>query len=72
MSWNDLNNNFVFGEGVSTKARIWLFASFVVAFGAMIAAFWVAITVWFTGSRDPETKYGGVALIVQNVAIFLR
>jgi len=68
VSWNDLNNNFLFGDGVSTKARVWILFSFIVAFGGIAAAIWGAIAHWFQAS--PKSEWGGVALIIQNVLIF--
>jgi len=68
VSWNDLNSNFVFGDGVSTKAKIWLFISFIIAFAAVIAAAWIGISHWFQAS--PNSQYGGIAIIVENVLIF--
>jgi hypothetical protein len=61
----------LFGDGVSTKARIWLFCSFIVAFAGIIIAVWMGIVNWF--QKDPDTSvYPGVAIIIQNVAIFGR
>jgi hypothetical protein len=56
---------------VSTKAKIWLFFSFVIAFGGLIASIWIGIQYWFMASH-PGSQYGGVAIIVQNSLIFLR
>eukprot|EP01114_Cavostelium_apophysatum_P001852 TRINITY_DN11631_c0_g1_i1.p1 TRINITY_DN11631_c0_g1~~TRINITY_DN11631_c0_g1_i1.p1 ORF type:complete len:103 (-),score=8.28 TRINITY_DN11631_c0_g1_i1:231-539(-) len=36
VSWNDLNGGAMFGESVSARARVWLFFSFLVAFGGLI------------------------------------
>jgi len=70
VSWNDLNDNFVFGDGVSTKAKIWLFFAFILAFGALAGSIWIGVQYWFLSS-NVGSDYGGVAVIVQNCLIFL-
>jgi len=70
VSWNEVNDNFMFGEGVSTKAKIWLFFSFLLAFGSLIASIWIAVQYWFMKSNT-GSQYGGVALIVENLLIFI-
>jgi len=74
VSWNDLDTNNIFGDKVSTRAKIFLFAAFIVSFVGIIAALWIAIEQWFILSNtyaDPKPSvYGGVALIVQNGLIF--
>jgi len=73
VSWNDLNSNFIFGDQVSSRAKIFLFCAFIVCFGGLIAAIWISIQYWFIPSNGYATKpsvYGGVALLVQNGLIF--
>ena len=71
VSWSDLNNNSLFSnDGVSTKARVWLFVAFIIQFGALIAAIWIGIVHWFQNEVVPKTQYGGVAIIIQNLLIF--
>jgi hypothetical protein len=68
VSWNDLNGS-VFGEESTAKARLWLLFSFLIEFGAIAAAIWIAIAHWFQGS--PKSEYPGVALIISNSLIFI-
>jgi len=68
VSWNDINYN-MFGDSVSTKAKVWLFFSFLIAFGALIASIWIAVSYWFM--RNAGSQYGGVAIIVENLLIFV-
>jgi len=68
--WSDLNSNNMFGSGVSNKARAWMFFSFIIAFGCIAAAIWIAIVHWFQG--NPTTSvYPGVAIIIKNLLIFV-
>jgi len=67
-SWGDINGS-MFNEGSSTKARVWLLISFIIAFAAIIASLWLAITHWFMAK--PDSQWGGIALILNNVLIFV-
>jgi len=64
------------GDGENKKARLWLFFSFIVAFGAVFGAMWIGIQVWLTrpemtsDGAPPMTNYPGIAIIVQNMLIF--
>jgi len=72
VSWNDLNGDFMFGDGVSTKAKVWLFVSFIIAFGALIAGCWIGVTRWFISTNPkPDSVWPGVAIILQNILIFV-
>eukprot|EP01121_Diplochlamys_sp_Union-15-3_P019891 TRINITY_DN75_c0_g1_i4.p1 TRINITY_DN75_c0_g1~~TRINITY_DN75_c0_g1_i4.p1 ORF type:complete len:149 (+),score=23.77 TRINITY_DN75_c0_g1_i4:60-506(+) len=77
VSWTDLQG---FGLGsidddVQKRARIWLFVSFTVGFGCLIASIWLGIDHWFIPeNRDKNDRYTiwpGVALILQNAFILL-
>ena len=72
VSWSDLNSNAIFGESVSSRAKIFLFVAFIVCFGGIIVAVWIGVQVYFTERKDGESTYGGAAIIVQNVLIFCR
>jgi len=70
INWKDLGG-FSWGaeDGYQTRVRVWLFLSLVVAFGGIIAAVWIASVHWF--SSDAIEKWPGIALITQNLLIFL-
>ena len=51
-------------------ARIILFIAFLLAFGALIGGAWVLFGYYVAYKKDPI--YPGVAVFVQNLAIFLR
>ena len=51
-------------------ARILLFIAFLLAFGAVIGGAWVLFGYYIPYKKD--TLYPGVAIFVQNVAIFIR
>jgi len=71
VSWTDLNSNGLFSEGVSTKAKIFIFLAFVLGFGCVSASIWIAVQHWFQNTEtEPKTQYPGVAIIVQNALIF--
>jgi len=74
VSWRDLDSNNIFGDQVSARAKIFLFCAFIVCFGGIIAAIWIAAQWWFIAANNFTPKpsvYGGIALIVQNILIFL-
>ncbi|GAB0100868.1 transmembrane protein 50B [Sergentomyia squamirostris] len=50
-------------------ARIWLFVGFVLGFAAIIAAVWIMIAEF--SLPDTKAKWPGVALLLQNLFIFL-
>jgi len=74
VSWTDLQG-FGFGsldDDVQKRARLWLFFSFTLSFGCVIAAVWIAIVHWFKRKPDAGeifTVWPGVALILQNILI---
>eukprot|EP00002_Diphylleia_rotans_P004272 TRINITY_DN1307_c0_g1_i1.p1 TRINITY_DN1307_c0_g1~~TRINITY_DN1307_c0_g1_i1.p1 ORF type:complete len:147 (-),score=27.69 TRINITY_DN1307_c0_g1_i1:334-774(-) len=57
------------GTNVAVKAKAWLFFSFLVLFGSLIAAIWVFVEKW--GKEDPKSDWPGIALILQVAFIFL-
>jgi len=70
ISWNDLNDTgFLSGESVSSKARVWMLFSFIVAFAGICAAIWLGIAHWF--QQNVMSDWGGAALIIQNILIFI-
>ena len=51
-------------------ARIILFIAFLLSFGALIGGAWVLFGYYVAYKKDPI--YPGIAVFVQNLAIFLR
>jgi hypothetical protein len=73
VNWSDLYGlGFSSVDSELTRVRVWLFVSFVIAFGGIIAAVWIACANWFVNEQAPLTHWPGVALILQNVLIFVR
>jgi len=71
VSWSDLDSNAIFGDQVSSRAKVFLFIAFIVCFIGLIAAAWIGIQYYFV-NKDPNTSaYGGVAIIIQNILIFV-
>jgi len=73
VSWKDLGGfNWGFSEdAVQTRVRVWLFLSLVIAFGGIIGAIWSAVEHWFNMNPKPDHEWPGIALILQNVLIFV-
>jgi len=72
VSWQDIHDSGFWGNG--PRAKIWLLASFVVAFLSVIGSLWVAIAIWFSppaSHNQPLSLYPGFAIIIQNVLIFV-
>jgi hypothetical protein len=73
VNWSDLYGlGFSSVDSELTRVRVWLFVSFVIAFGGIIAAVWIACANWFVNEQTPLTHWPGIALILQNVLIFVR
>eukprot|EP01118_Nematostelium_gracile_P005507 TRINITY_DN1745_c0_g1_i1.p1 TRINITY_DN1745_c0_g1~~TRINITY_DN1745_c0_g1_i1.p1 ORF type:complete len:146 (-),score=20.28 TRINITY_DN1745_c0_g1_i1:98-535(-) len=70
VSWSDLDSNNLFGDGVSSRAKIFLFFAFIVAFGGIVAGVWIAAAKYFAVKGD-HSPYGGAALIVHCVLTFV-
>jgi hypothetical protein len=72
VNWSDLYGlGFSSVDSELTRVRVWLFVSFVIAFGGIIAAVWIACANWFVNEQTPFTQWPGIALILQNVFIFI-
>lgn len=72
VNWRDLGSSWGSGWGedaVQARVRAWLFFSLVVCFGGILASIWVASVHWF--QQKPKSDWPGLALILQNVAIFI-
>jgi len=62
--------SWLFDEAVETKAKIWLFVSFTICFGGIIAAIWIMIQV-FLPPNNSGSQWPGIALTLQNFLILL-
>jgi len=71
VSWSDLNSNAIFGDQVSAKAKVFLFVAFIVCFAGLIAAAWIGIEYYFINQSQNTSAYGGIAIIIQNILIFV-
>lgn len=73
VNWSDVEGMGLYSMDDSNqkRIRIWLLLSGVVAFGSIFAAVWIAVAHWFTNEKAPFSNWPGVALILQNVLIFL-
>jgi heme/copper-type cytochrome/quinol oxidase subunit 3 len=73
VNWSDVEGMGLYSMDDSNqkRIRIWLLLSGVVAFGSIFAAVWIAVAHWFTNEKTPFSNWPGVALILQNVLIFL-
>jgi len=71
VSWSDLDSNNIFGDQVSGNAKLFLFCAFIVCFGGLIASIWIGIQYYFINISSGSSPYGGIAIIIQNILIFL-
>lgn len=70
VQWRDLGGmSWGWEDAVQTRSRLWLFFSLIVCFGGIIAALWAGTVHWF--QQKPTTDWPGLALILQNIIIFL-
>ncbi|KAL1495873.1 hypothetical protein AB1Y20_014517 [Prymnesium parvum] len=68
--WEAVAGDSAFDDGEGIGPRIWVFASFVFAFGGLIGAVWILVQEinapsWEQGSVDPALKG-----LLQNIFIF--
>jgi len=71
VSWAQIHDSGFWGDG--PRARIWLLASFTIAFGSILGSLWIAIVIWFSPPKDkpqPLSVYPGIAILLQNILIF--
>ena len=64
-----------FGEDGITKARVWLFVSFILSFAGLLGSGWILFAKYVVPDRSehlPSDKWPGVALFLQNILIFIR
>lgn len=73
VNWSDVEGMglYTMDDSNQKRIRIWLLLSGIVAFGSIFAAVWIAVAHWFTNDKTPFSNWPGVALILQNVLIFL-
>jgi len=63
MSW-------VFDESIGAKVRVWLFLSFFISFGGLVASIWIMVSVFMPPNNKGE-QWPGIALCLQNLLIML-
>jgi len=60
-------SSWLFEDHVSTRVRVWLFCSFVLSFGSIVASVWLMVGVFLPrGSQWP-----GTAMVLQSAIIFI-
>jgi len=57
--------------GVSARVRAWLFLSFGLHFGAMIAGIWIMAAVFLPPGGGVQHPWPGISMMLQTVAIFI-
>jgi len=57
--------------GVSARIRAWLFLSFSLHFGAMIAGIWIMAAIFLPPGGGVEHSWPGIAMMLQTTAIFV-
>jgi len=62
--------SWAFDEGISTKVKVWLYASFALSFSSIGAALWVMAAV-FLPPHYQGSQWPGIAVMLQNCIIFL-
>lgn len=55
--------------GVSARIRVWLFFSFFLHFGSMIASVWIMASIFLAPTA--LYQFPGIALTLQSFAIFV-
>ena len=70
INWELIAGDGLFDEGGNMRARLWVFVSFVFAFGGLIGAIWILVQEinepsWEQGSVQPA-----VMGLLQNIFIF--
>jgi len=68
--WSDLSGGGLDGSG-EKRAKILLFVSIMFLFAALIASIWIMIQIWTGPHSLAISSWPGVALVLQNVLIFL-
>jgi len=82
ISYEAISGNGFLDDSSVLKARIWLFISFILAFGGLLGSGWILFAKYVIPSNSddgsgsgsptlPEDKWPGVALFLQNIFIFL-
>lgn len=68
LNWTDLTSFSLSGDSVELEHRLWLAASFAVLVIGLVASLWVGIQIYLVPG---DNELIGIALIVQNVLIFV-
>eukprot|EP01118_Nematostelium_gracile_P012575 TRINITY_DN461_c0_g1_i1.p1 TRINITY_DN461_c0_g1~~TRINITY_DN461_c0_g1_i1.p1 ORF type:complete len:164 (+),score=35.24 TRINITY_DN461_c0_g1_i1:117-608(+) len=60
--------SWVFDESIGARVRIWLFLSFSVTIGGLVAAIWIMAAVYMPPNNKGD-QYPGIALCLSNLCI---
>lgn len=71
ISWEIVGGEGLFDEGGNIRARIWVFASFLFAFGGLIGAVWILVQEMNAPSWEHGSVSAAVNGLLHNVFIFL-
>jgi len=73
VSFKKMENAAMWGEEVPKGVTFWLLFCFIIAFGSIVCAIWMAVANWFTNSDLVDgtwSYYAPVALICTTLGIF--
>jgi len=80
LDWNLISDDMSFdGTSTASKAKCWIFVSFVVAFAAIMGAVWILVEEIHTPSAVIDTvtppvypfRYPAVTVLLQSMFIFI-
>jgi len=78
ISWEAVTDDSAFGDGVSAKAKMWVFVALVLMFCSLGGAIWVLVSdlqfkgkVMKDGHQLDAYHFGGVAVLVQCALLFV-
>jgi hypothetical protein len=59
--------SFMFDDSVATQVRVWMFGSFFVSFGSLVAALWIMAAKFLppANTGDSAGQWAGISIVVQ-------
>ena len=76
ISYEALSVNGFDDDSSVLKARVWVFVSFILAFGGLLGSGWILFARYVVPDHAtghlPADKWPGVGLFLQNIFIFVR
>jgi len=76
VSYEAITGSSLLDDSAVLKARVWVFISFVLAFGGLLGSGWILFARYVVPDQStghlPSDKWPGIALFLQNILIFLR